>query len=164
MNPLLLQLAMAALSQLGGGFGGPMQAPTMGPGLFPTPMPAPAPRGGPAPFRRPARPDQPQGEQLASLAVATCQLRSGAISRDEARQRLQDFGASRGWQPGWGEAIPLQRIDATIRGAGGCGALLSGLGEGRGRAPGRRGPAIGRATPAPQSPSQSEGFGLSPYR
>ncbi len=164
MNPLLLQLAMAALSQLGGGFGGPMQAPTLGPGLFPAPMPAPAPRGTPAPFRRPVGPDQAQREQLASLAVASCQLRSGVISRDEARQRLQEFGDSRGWQLGWGQAIPLQRIDAAIRGAGGCDALLSGLGEGRGRAPGRRGPAIGRATPAPRSPSQAEGFGLAPYR
>jgi hypothetical protein len=96
--------------------------------------------------------------------VATCQLRSGVISRSQARRRLRGFGESRGWQPGWGQAVPLQRIDATIRGAGGCEALLSGLGEGSGRSPGRRGPAVGRATPTPQSPSQAEGFGLAPYR
>jgi hypothetical protein len=164
MNPFLLQLAMAALSQLGGGFGGPMQAPTLGPGLFSAPMPTPAPRRAPAPFRRPPYVDQTQGAQLASLAVATCQLRSGMISRDEARRRLQTFGASRGWQPGWGQAIHLTRLDAAIRGAGGCGALLSRLGAGRGRSPLRGGPAIGRAMPTPMSPSQAEGFGLAPYR
>ena len=151
MNQFLLQLAMAALSQLGGGSGGPMQAPTLGPGLFPAPRPAPAPH-------------RAQGDQLASLAVATCQLRSGVISRNEARRMLENFGASRGWRPGWGEAIPLQRVDAAIRSAGGCEALLSGLGEGRMRSPGSRGPAIGRGTPTPQSPSQAEGFGLAPYR
>lgn len=151
MNQFLLQLAMAALSQVGGGFGGAMPAPTLGPGLFRAPMPAPAPR-------------RANGEQLASLAVATCQLRSGVISGAEARRMLEDFGASRGWQPGWGQAIPLQRVDAAIRGAGGCEALLSGLGEGRIRSPGSRGPVIGRGTPMPQSPSQAEGFGLAPYR
>ncbi len=164
MNPFLLQLAMAALSQLGGGFGGPMQAPTLGPGLFSAPMPTPAPRRGPTPFRRPPYADPTQGAQVASLAVATCQLRSGMISRDEARRKLQAFGASRGWQPGWGQAIPLQRLDAAIRSAGGCGALLSRLGEGQGRSPVRSGPAIGQAMPLPMSPSQAEGFGLAPYR
>ncbi len=164
MNQLLLQLAMAALSQLGGGYGGPMQAPTLGPGLFSAPLPTPAPRRVPGPFRRLPVPDQVQGAQVASLAVATCQLRSGMISRDEARRRLQAFGVSRGWQPGWGQAIPLQRLDAAIRGAGGCGAMLSRLGAGRGRSPVGGGPAIGRAMPTPMSPSQAEGFGLAPYR
>jgi hypothetical protein len=164
MNSFLLQLAMAALSQLGGGFGGPMQAPTLGPGLFPAPMPGPAPRRRPPPFRRPTGPTRAQGEQVATLAVATCQLRSGVVSRSQARRRLQGFGESRGWPPGWGQAIPLQRIDATIRGAGGCEALLSGLAEDSGRWPGRRGPGVGRAMPTLQSPSQAEGFGLAPYR
>ncbi|MBC1261734.1 hypothetical protein FQK07_10765 [Synechococcus sp. BSF8S] len=164
MNNLLLQLAMAALSQLGGGYAGPLQSPTLGPRLFPAPNPLALP--GPAPFRSPAGTgrNRPQGEQLASLAVTTCQLRSGVISRSQARQRLQGFGESRGWQPGWGEAIPLQRVDAAIRSAGGCQALLAEFGERGGSFPGRRGPAIGRATPAPQSPSEAEGFGLAPYR
>lgn len=164
MNQLLLQIAMAALSQLGGGVRGPMQAPTLGPGLFPLPMAAPRTRLGSAPFRRPPGLNRAQAEQVASLAVATCQLRSGVISRDEARQRLKTFGESRGWQPGWGQAVPLQQLDAAIRGAGGCEVLLSGLGERSGQSPGRGGPAIGRATPPPQSPSQVEGFGLAPYR
>ena len=164
MNQFLLQLAMAALSQLGGGFGGPMQAPTLGPGLFSAPMPTPAPRRIPAPFQRTPYADETQQAQLVSLAVATCQLRSGVMSRDEARRRVQVFGEGRGWQRGWAQAIPLPRLDAAIRGAGGCGALLSRLGQGRGRSPLRGGPAIGRAMPTPMSPSQAEGFGLAPYR
>ena len=156
MNPLLLQLAMGVLTQLGGGFAGPNAYPTLGPQRLPAAYP---PSGL---HRRPV--SRGASEQLATLAIATCQLRGGLIDRREAQRRVTAFGESRGWRAGWARAIPLQRVDAAIRSSGGCDALLPGMGRSPWleEAPEER--PIGSALPRPASPSQAERFGLQPYR
>lgn len=155
MNPLLLQLAMAALGQVmgGGGFGGGgFGGGGFGGGASPfppqTPMPQrPLPQ---PPMERPVRAQAPS-LQLATLAAATCQMRSGSLNRTQATSLLQQTGKAWGWETDWAMRIPLNRLDAAIRSAGGCTALLEQIRDN------------GEPSSAPAT-ERAEGFGLSPYR
>ena len=158
MNPLLLQLAMAALGQvmggglgggLGGGFGGGFGGGGGASPFMPTnPMPQqPRPQ---APLQRPApRAAQVPSLQLATLAAATCQMRSGQLNRAQAANLLQQTGKAWGWDANWAQQIPLQRLDGAIRTAGGCTALVERIRE---------------QDSGESSTAMAEGFGLSPYR
>ena len=138
MNPLLLQIAMAALGQFvgaGGMTGGGMQPMTMPQ----RPMQQP-------PLEQPVRATVPS-LQLSTLAAATCQMRAGTLSRPQATALLQQTGKAWGWADTWAQQIPLQRLDGAIRTAGGCSALLERIQE-----------------RAESDTAMAEGFGLSPYR
>ena len=166
MESLLMQIAMAALTQFGGGGGGgggmalPVRLP-MGVGIgggigggmgLPTSLPI-----------RPAAPSFPsQGSamQASTLAATTCLLRSGQIGRNQAISILDRQGQSRGWTPGWGRNIPIGVVDQTINRAGGCQALLNGIRN----AGGIQTVTTQMAGPGSGSRSQREGFGLYPYR
>ena len=166
MESLLMQLAMAALSQFGGGGfggngfgGGGMGLPFGGGYGVPTrPRPIAYPQ---APVMRPApAPIQTQGPamQASTLAATTCLLRSGELSRRQAMTMLDRQGQRMGWAPGWGRSIPVNVVDRTIAGAGGCQTLLASIRNGQ--QPGMTqvaGSGMG-------SRSQQEGFGLYPYR
>ena len=151
MESLLMQLAMAAMSQFGGGMSAPISA------GMPMPMPVRpmAPYSSPAPVSNGWRPSM----QASTLASTTCLLRSGRISRDQAIGLLDRQGESWGWSRGWGRAVPISVVDRTIDSAGGCRALLDG------HSPGRewQGTPIQVADGYPGR-SQREGFGLYPYR
>jgi hypothetical protein len=147
MNQLLMQLALAALGQFaGGGLGGVPMGLTMAPI---TPV-----------TTRASTPSLP----LASLATATCLLRSGAIQRDQALQMMQHQGQTWGWRPDWGQRIPLVQVDQAIHSAGGCTALLERMRDGE------RGDSRVITAYYPSSASgggsfsEREGFGLVPYR
>lgn len=73
-----MQLAMAAMSQFGGGISAPIS------GGMPMPMPVRpmAPYSSPAPVSNGWRPSM----QATTLASTTCLLRSGRIGRDQAIQ------------------------------------------------------------------------------
>lgn len=150
MNQLLMQLALSALGQFaGGGLGGvPM-------GLPMAPM---------APFTPVTTRTSPPSLPLASLATATCLLRSGAIQRDQALQMMQHQGQTWGWRRDWGQRIPLAQVDQAIHSAGGCTALLERLRDGE-RGDSRVIPATYRSPSSGRgSFSEREGFGLAPYR
>lgn len=161
MESLLMQLAMAALSQFGGGgMGMPMGLPIgggigggMGGGMgLPASLPI-----------RPVAPSSPgrgSAMQASTLAATTCLLRSGQIGRDQAISILDRQGRSRGWTPGWGRNIPIAVVDQTIDRAGGCQALLNGIRNGGGI----QTVATQMAGQGSGSRSQREGFGLYPYR
>ena len=171
MESLLMQLAMAALSQFGGGGfggggfggggfgGGGMGVPFGGGYGMPTrPRPITYPQ---APVMRPApAPIHTQGPamQASTLAATTCLLRNGELSRQQAITMLDRQGQRMGWAPGWGRSIPVNVVDRTIAGAGGCRALLASIRSGYGSGPTQMaGSGLG-------SRSQQEGFGLYPYR
>ena len=149
---------MAALSQFGGGMGGPMG---MNPGLPMRPaMPIRYPQAPVMTSPRPMIPSYPQqspSQQAGTLAATTCLLRAGQIDRGQAITILNRQGQRLGWSPGWGRTIPIQVVDQTISASGGCSALLDRIQEGgatgitqiAGRSAGR---------------SEQERFGLYPYR
>ena len=149
MESLLMQLAMAAMSQVGGGMSAPISA-----GL-PMPVKPMAPYSSPAPVTNGWRPSM----QASTLASTTCLLRSGRISRDQAIGLLERQGETWGWSRDWGRAMPISVVDRTIDSAGGCRALLNDHSPGGEwqRAP------IQVANGNPGR-SQREGFGLDPYR
>ena len=158
MESLLLQLAMAAMSQFGGGMRAPMG---MGAGLPMRPaMPVRYPQvpvmSAPRP-RIPAYPQQSSTMQAGTLAATTCLLRSGQINRGQAISILNRQGQRLGWSPNWGRTIPLQVVDRTISSSGGCAALLDRIQRG---APG----GITQIAGTSGSRSEQEGFGLYPYR
>jgi len=111
--------------------------------------------------------------QLASLATATCLMRTGAISRDQAVALMQQQGESWGWSTNWGQRIPLHRVDQAISAGGGCTALIQRIREsGQGSTavfpatysnPGSANPGNGYQGMG-GSRSEQEGFGLAPYR
>jgi hypothetical protein len=141
MNPLLLQIVMAALGQMGGL--------TTSPGLG---MPAPLPVN---------------QRQVASLATATCLMRSGRLSRQDAIGMLQRQGRRQGWADGWGRRISLGQLDSLIRRAGGCPRIISqiaGIRQPLRPQPIRRRPVLPEAESGRGSRSAREGFGLAPYR
>ena len=137
MESLLMQLAMAALSQFGGGLGDGM------------PMAA-------QPPMRP-RVDQTSTMQAISLAATTCLLRNGQLSREQAMTMLDQQGRSKGWRSGWGASIPTHVVDHTIGSAGGCRSLLTRIRHGQNGM-------NHVAGVNPGSRSEQEGFGLYPYR
>ena len=160
MESLLMQLAMAALSQFGGGGGGGMGLPFgggYGGPMRPQPIRYPQ-----APVIRPVpAPSQTQGPamQASTLAATTCLLRNGELSRQQAMTMLDRQGQTWGWAPGWGRSIPVNVVDRTIANAGGCQALLASIRNGT-----RTGPTTQVAGGGRGSRSQQEGFGLYPYR
>ena len=130
MESLLIQLAMAAMSQFGNGTGSPMYG---GMGM---PMAYPMRPNVPIRYPQTTRPMAPRPEfpatdhrvasmQAATLAATTCLLRSGQIGRHQAVSMLDRQGDSYRWSPGWGRMIPLHIVDRTIDAAGGCRSLLT---------------------------------------
>ena len=167
MERLLMQLAMAALGQFGAGGGMPAGPMPMGPmgGLltgngFPVvPVSRPMPLG----------PRSPRGEQvaslqLASLATATCLMREGQISRSQAIDLLNRQGQMWGWSSQWGQRIALERVDQTIRSAGGCRAMVRRIQNRHLNLPSVASKPVGPSVRAPRTRSAREGFGLYPYR
>ncbi len=175
MNNLLLSLAMAFLGQGGGfapglgfgmpglGFGGSgIGVPGLGlPGL------GGGYGGGYAPVPYPSAAGPGSGWSAGSLPVATlavvqCLYDNGSIDGGQARSLIQQQGLRRGWAQGWEAGIAPSQVGQLIGSAGGCQPLLAQLG--------RRGSRIatvpftpGRRSQLPLS-SESEGFGLAPYR
>lgn len=158
MESLLLQLAMAAMSQ----FGGEMRAPIgMNPGIVMRPaMPTRYPQFPVMSQPRPTTPTYPQQSpavQAGTLAATTCLLRTGQIDRGQAMAILNQQGRRLGWSREWGRTIPLHVVDQTISSSGGCAALLDRI---RGGASNGITQIAGRSG----SRSEQEGFGLYPYR
>ena len=153
MESLMMQLALAALGQFGGGgMNGPM--------LQPRPVFQPPGFQQPG-FQRPiARPSVPS--QATTLAAVTCRMRQGEISRDRAIDDLNNVGRRFGWSQGWAQRIPLSVVDQTIDRSNGCQSLLSTL-RGYG---GHPGPVAGgmHSGGSGAGRSEVEGFGLAPYR
>ena len=118
MESLLMQLAMAAMSQFGGGMSAPIPA-----GMpMPMPMRPMAPYSSLAMVSNGWRPSM----QVNTLASTKCPLRSGRISRDQAICLLDRQAENWGWSRGWGRTVPISVVDRTIDSAGGCRALLNG--------------------------------------
>lgn len=117
---------------------------------------------------------------VATLAVVQCLYDNGSIDGAQARGLIQQQGIRRGWAQGWEAGIAPRQVGQLIGSAGGCQPLLAQLGRSGSRI------ALAPATPAlpgygrpyaipvrPISPgrrsqlplsSESEGFGLAPYR
>ena len=152
MESLMMQLALAALGQFGGGgMNGPMLQPRP---IFQQP-------GYQQPgFQRPiAQPSAPS--QATTLAAVTCRMRQGEISRDRAIDDLNTVGRRYGWSQDWAQRIPLSVVDQTIARSNGCQSLLSTL-----RGYGHIGPVAGgvHSGGSRAGRSEIEGFGLAPYR
>lgn len=144
-----MQLAAAALSQFaGGGSSMPVGMPV---GSFPVGIAAPS-------------VDQTFSLQLASLATATCLLREGQISRDQALTMLSRQGDVWGWDDQWGRRIPLRRVDQAIGAAGGCAAMVNRIQETRPISPYSGVVPVSDRPRFGSSRSEMEGFGLYPYR
>ena len=153
MESLMMQLALAALGQFGGGgMNGPMLQPRP---IFQQP-------GYQQPgFQRPiAQPSAPS--QATTLAAVTCRMRQGEINRDRAIDDLNTVGRRYGWSQDWAQRIPLTVVDQTIARSNGCQSLLSTL-RGYG---GHIGPVAGGVHSGGSGAGRSEieGFGLAPYR
>ena len=153
MESLMMQLALAALGQFGGGgMNGPMLQPRP---IFQQP-------GYQQPgFQRPiAQPSAPS--QATTLAAVTCRMRQGEINRDRAIDDLNIVGRRYGWSQDWAQRIPLTVVDQTIARSNGCQSLLSTL-RGYG---GHIGPVAGgvHSGGSRAGRSEIEGFGLAPYR
>ena len=154
MNNLLLQLAVAALGQFGGG--GLSRSP-----LGISSMPSPMIRQGRAVY--PARSAQSPNLQVATLAATTCLMRSGEIDRAEAISLLHRQGQTWGWPKSWGQRIALSSVDRTIQLAGGCNALVR---KARDEVPPRTTviPVTRHGVSYEANRSEKERFGLIPYR
>ena len=151
MESLLMQLAMAAMSQFGGGMSAPIPA-----GMpMPMPMRPMAPYSSLAMVSNGWRPSI----QVITLASTTCLLRSGRISRDQAIGLLEHQGETWGWSRDWGRTAPITVVDRTIDSARGCRALLNG------QTPGREWQeAPIQVAECHPGRSQREGLDLYPYR
>jgi hypothetical protein len=144
MNTMLLSLAMAALSQftgMGMGNGAP------GLGAFPGYGLRPPAYGQPGP-----------NPKLSTLAVVHCLHDGGQIDNTQARDLIDHQGNRRGWGEDWEASISPREVGQVISRAGGCQRLLSQIGSQGSRI------ARSRPMPSPAPSSQSEGFGLAPYR
>ena len=174
MNSLLMQLALAALGQFGGNGPMPMGGDPMG--GFPTgglPLGGfPSGRGVPVmPVSRPV-PRYPRGSmsgrtsslQLASLATATCLMRERRLSRAQAVDLLDRQGQIWGWQRGWGQRFELASVDGAINSAGGCRAMVRRIQDSPASIPPMAAVPVNRNPVRTGSRSESEGFGLYPYR
>lgn len=158
MNQLLLNLAMAALSQFGGM--GRMPGPGFGGGLPP---------GGGGGYRLPFQPRptttvlRPSLE-VATLAGVTCLERQGSLSAAERTTMLRSQGQLLGWPGDWDRSVSGEAVERLIQRAGGCPSLLKALRRGGLR------PSDGVASGGDRggvnggNDSEAEGFGLSPYR
>ena len=150
MNTMLLPLAMAALSQFTGlGLGN--GAPDLGgfnSGGFSSGSGSAFPG-----YRQPG-----PNPKLSTLAVVHCLHDGGQIDNTQARDLIDHQGNRRGWGEDWEASISPREVGQVISRAGGCQRLLSQIGS--------QGSRIGRSRPmpSPAPSSQSEGFGLAPYR
>ena len=154
MSELLVQLAMAALSQFGA-------SPAMPIGgvrpIIPVSRPLPQFPGEPTAV-------QTSSLQLASLATATCLMREGQLNRQQALDLLDRQARARGWSTQWGQRIPLASVDRAISAGGGCAAMVRRIRTGReSSAPMATAPSAS-ANGDGRSRSEREGFGLFPYR
>ena len=171
MNSLLMQLALAALGQVGGNGSLPISPMPMGGvplGGFPSGMGLPVmPVSRPMP-RYPTAPVARQGRssslQLASLATATCLLRERQLSRAQAVELLDRQGRIWGWQPRWGQRIQLANVDRAINAAGGCRRMVRRIQESPVAIPPMATVPVTRNPLRAGSRSEREGFGLYPYR
>ena len=165
MNSLLMQLALAALGQFGGNGPMPMGAIPMGGlpiGAFPAGRRRPV-----MPVSRPmtryptaTAPGRTSSLQLASLATATCLMRERQLSRAQAVDLLDRQGQIWGWEPRWGQRIPLASVDGAINAAGSCRTMVRRIQD----SPVSITPMV--TVPVNRKPTHSEheGFGLFPYR
>jgi hypothetical protein len=159
MNQLLLNLAMAALSQ----FGGMGRMPGLG-------------YGGGGGYGIPFQP-RPQATvlrpslEVATVAGVSCLERQGSLSAAERTTMLRSQGQLLGWPSDWDRSVSGDDVERLIKKAGGCPSLLQALRRG-GLRP-SDGVASGGAWGGRSSnggvsgggnDSEAEGFGLSPYR
>lgn len=150
MNNVLLSLLLSALGQfggaggLGGGFGG-----GFGGGL-------PAPGYGSS---------QGSGSLPAdTLAVVQCLYEEGRLGEGDARALIEQQGRRRGWPASWERSIDPRRVGQAIGAAGGCRSLMTRLDRSGSRTFTRPVQVAPWPGSSGRSPSQSEGFGLAPYR
>ena len=119
--------------------------------------------------------------QLASVTAARCLEQSGQLAPGESDTLLRNQGRTRGWTEGWQQRISSRQSELLLSRYGGCNGLLTALRQGRlgqerigaGQpGPGSRGGGLISQQPYGLNPSQpgnppdseSEGFGLAPYR
>ncbi|MCP9816838.1 hypothetical protein KBY76_09175 [Synechococcus sp. GreenBA-s] len=175
-----LGLGMPGLGFGGSGFG----APGLGlPGLGLSGLGRGGFGGGyaPAPYpRAPGLGGSAGSLPVTTLAVVQCLYDNGSIDGGQARGLIQQQGIRRGWAQGWEAGIAPRQVGQLIGNAGGCQPLLAQLGRSGSRialAPATPVlPGYGRPTTIPVLPispgrrsqpplsSESEGFGLAPYR
>jgi len=119
--------------------------------------------------------------QLASVTAARCLEQTGQLAPGESDTLLRNQGRTRGWADGWQQRISSRQSERLLSRYGGCDGLLTALRQGRlgqerigtGQpGPGSRGGGLISQQPYGLNPSQpgnppdseSEGFGLAPYR
>jgi len=119
--------------------------------------------------------------QLASVTAARCLEQTGQLAPGESDTLLRNQGRTRGWANGWQQRISSSQSERLLSRYGGCDGLLTALRQGRlgqerngaGQpGPGSRGGGLISQQPYGLNPSQpdnppdseSEGFGLAPYR
>jgi|688.fasta_scaffold558285_2 hypothetical protein len=145
MNQLLLNLAMAALSQFGGM--GRMPGPGYGGGYGIPFQPRPQ-----ATVLRPSL-------EVATVAGVSCLEQQGSLSAAERTTMLRSQGQLLGLPSDWDRSVSGDDVERLIKKAGGCPSLLQALRRGGLR------PSDGVASGGGGgNDSEAEGFGLSPYR
>jgi hypothetical protein len=170
MNQLLLNLAMAALSQFGGM--GRMPGPGYGGGGLPPGLGGGLPPGGGGGYGIPFQP-RPQATllrpslEVATVAGVSCLERQGNLSAAERTTMLRSQGQLLGLPSDWDRSVSGDDVERLIKKAGGCPSLLQALRRG-GLRP-SDGVASGsgwggRSGSGGGNDSEAEGFGLSPYR
>ena len=156
MNPFLMQLALAALGQFGGNGAMPISPMPMGGipmGGLPSGMGLPTTGTG-----------RSSSLQLASLATATCLMRERRLRRAQAVELLDRQGRVWGWEPRWGQRIQLTSVDRAINAAGGCRRMVRRIDQSLVAIPPTATMPVTRNPDRAGSRSESEGFGLFPYR
>ena len=164
MNSILMQLALAALGQFAGEGPMPIGSVPLG-GLV---------SGGRLPVSPVARPmsrfpTAPQlgrssSLQLASLATATCLMREQQLTRAQAVALLDRQAQIWGWESRWGQRIQLASVDRAIKAAGGCRSMVRRIQNSPVAISPMATLPVHRTPARTGSRSQSEGFGLFPYR
>ncbi len=112
--------------------------------------------------------------QLASVTAAHCLEQAGQLAPGEGNSLLGSQGRARGWPDGWQQGISDSQVERLLSRYGGCDGLLSALRQGRftqnPNGLGTNGGGLisqqpfGGAPPQGQPNSESEAFGLAPYR
>jgi hypothetical protein len=99
------------------------------------------------------------------LAIGYCLHAEGLASRQQSYAFVASRGQSQGRPAGWFQAVDPRQIQGVISQAGGCGTLLR-MAQGAPTVvpPQSRLVPINQPQGYPRSRSESEGFGLSPYR
>ena len=169
MNPMLMQLALAALGQFAGQ--DPMLMGGASMGAFPV---GGVVSGGRLPVRSVSRPmaryprasmaGRSSSLQLASLATATCLMREQRLSRAQAIALLGRQAQIWGWEPRWGQRIGLASVDRAIKAAGGCRSMVRRIQNSPASIPPIATVPVHRSPNRTGGRSEREGFGLFPYR